>query len=135
MHCAHLRDERIALGHVTDKRLDLLCFVGDVVAEDLSSARGGLMKPEQRVDQCRLAGTVWTEQTNRFAAQIAAQVFENLPAAKRDAETMKVDHRWLDKSHLRFDGFLPNRSGECHTVLISLCPDNSKRIRVRRPCP
>ncbi len=82
MHCAHLCDERIALGHVADQRLDLLCLVDDVVAEDLRSAGGRRMKPKQRVDERCLAGAVWTEQTDCFAAQIAAQIFQYRPATK-----------------------------------------------------
>ncbi len=53
------------------------------------------MKSEQRVNQRCLAGAIGTEQTNRFATQIAAQVLQDLPATKRNAETMKVDYRRL----------------------------------------
>ena len=38
-----------------------------------------------------LAGAVGTEQTDRFTTQIAAQVLQDLPATKRNAETMQVD--------------------------------------------
>ncbi len=101
----------------------------------MRGAGASRMKAEEGVNQRSLTGAVWTEQTNSAAAQIAAQVLKNLPAAKRDAETMKVDYRWLSESRLSVDRFLGNRSGECHTLLIALRPDNSKRIRVRRLYP
>src|SRR6185503_20522507 len=126
MDRVHLRDERIALRHVANQRFDLLGIVRDVVAEDLCGAAGGLMKSEQRVNQRGLAGSVGTEQTDSFTTQIAAQVFQNLPAAERYAETVQVDNRRLRGSQLSFDRFFRNRSGECHTLLIAPCPDNSK---------
>src|SRR5215207_4538393 len=93
------------------------------------------MKSEQRMNQRGFTGAVRTEQTDSFATQIAAQVLQDLPAAERYAETMQVDHRRLSGSHLSCDRFLWNRSGECHTLFITLCLDNSKRIRVRRLYP
>ena len=93
------------------------------------------MKTEKRVNQRGFAGTVGTKQADGFSAQIAAQVFQNLPPAKRNAKTMQVDYWRLRVSRLSFDRFVRNRSGECHTVFITLCSDNSKRIRVRRLCP
>ena len=85
------------------------------------------MKSEQRVDERRLAGAVWTEQTNGFATQVTAKVLQNLPATERDAETLKIDHRqlWIkpfDFSSVRSEP----KQGECHTLLIALCLDNSK---------
>ena len=77
------------------------------------------MKSEQRMNQRGLAGAVWTEQTDSFTTQITAQVLQDLPAAKRDAETVQVDYRRLVVSRLSFDRFLRNRSGECHTLLYS----------------
>ena len=93
------------------------------------------MKSEQRVDERGFAGAIGTEQTDGFATQIAAQVLQNLPATKRNAEAMQVNYGWLNKSRLSCDRFLWNRSGECHTLFIALRPDNSKRIRVRRLYP
>src|ERR671913_56030 len=93
------------------------------------------MKSEQRVNQRSFTGAVRTEQTDSFATQIAAQVLQNLPAAERYAETMQVDHRRLSGSRFSCERFLRNQSGECHTLFITLCLDNSKRIRVRRPYP
>src|ERR1044072_8416155 len=93
------------------------------------------MKAEQRVNQRSLAGAVGTEQTDSFTTQIAAKVLQDLPATKRDAEAVQVNYGWLNESRWSFDRFLRNRSGECHTLFITLCSDNSKRNRVRRPCP
>src|ERR1044071_825201 len=116
MHRAHFSDERIALRHVANQRLDVFRVVSDVETEDLRSACRGRMKSEQSVNQRGLACSVWTEQTDRFTTQIAAEVFQNLPAAERHAETVEVDHRWLNVCRLSFDQFLRNRSGECHTL-------------------
>src|SRR5829696_6011085 len=113
MNRTHLRDERVALGHVANQRSDLFCLIDDVHAEDLCGAGRRCVKSEQRVNERRLAGAIWTEQTDRFTTQIAAKVFKNWPLTERDAETMKVDHRRLSNSHLSFDRFLWNRSGEC----------------------
>jgi hypothetical protein len=59
------------------------------------SAAGRLVKAEQRVNERCLAGPVWTKQTDRFTTQIAAQVLQEWPVTERDAETMKIDDRWL----------------------------------------
>src|SRR6185503_16597713 len=96
--------------------LDLFRLVDDVETKDLRSACRRRMKSEQRVNQRRLAGAVWTEQTDCFTAQIATQVFENLSTPKSNAETMQVDHGRLRVSRLSFDRFARNRSGECHTL-------------------
>src|SRR5690242_10844552 len=93
------------------------------------------MKAKQRVNERGLSGAVWTKQADGASAQIAAQIFQYWPSTKRNAEAVKVDYRWLDESRLSFDRFLMNRSGECHTLLIALRPDNSKRILIRRLCP
>src|ERR1044071_4330851 len=93
------------------------------------------MKSEQRVDERGFAGAVGTEQTDRLATQIAAQVLQDLPATKRNAEAVQVNYGRLDESRLSCDRFFSNRSGACHTLFIALSPDNSKRIRVRRLYP
>ena len=50
------------------------------------------MKSEQRVNEGSFTCAVRTEQSDSFATQIAAEVLQNLPAAERYAETVKVDH-------------------------------------------
>src|SRR6185503_1961725 len=132
---AHFGDERIALGHVADQRADLFGFVGNVEAEDVRSAGRRLMKSEQRVNEHGFAGAVGAEQTDGFATQVTTKVLQDLPATKRNAEAVQVDHWRLCKSRWSLDQFLWNRSWECHTLFIALRPDNSKRIRVRRLCP
>jgi limonene-1,2-epoxide hydrolase len=108
---AHLGDERIALGHVADQRADLFGFVGNVEAEDVRSAGRRLMKSEQRVNERGFAGAVGTEQTDCFATQVAAQVLQDLPATKRNAEAMQVDYGRLDESRLSCDRFLGTEAG------------------------
>src|SRR5687767_2896466 len=93
------------------------------------------MKSEQRVNEGSFTGAVRTEQTDSFATQIATQVLQDLPAAEGYTQTMQVDNRRLSVSRSSFGRFLRNRSGKCHTLFITLCLDNSKRIRVRRPYP
>ena len=93
------------------------------------------MKAEQRVNESRLAGAVGTEQTDCSTAQIAAQVFQNWPATESDTETVQIDYRAGSVGRLKFDSVPWNRSGKCHALFITLCPDNSKRIRDRRPYP
>jgi hypothetical protein len=44
------------------------------------------------VDERSLARAIWTEQTDCFTAQIAAQIFQYWPATERNAETMQIDH-------------------------------------------
>jgi hypothetical protein len=77
VHGRHLGDERVAFGHITDQRFDLVRVIADVVAEDLCRARGRVMEAEQRVNQRGLAGAVWSKQSDCLAAKIAAEVFEN----------------------------------------------------------
>src|ERR1043166_7027747 len=114
MHSRHFGDERIALGHVADQRADLFRVVEDVVAEDLRGARVWLMKPEQRVNQRRLARAVWTKQTDRAPTQVAAQVLKYLPAAESSTQTVKIGPRRVVDC-VRLDQFSLNLHVEFHT--------------------
>src|SRR5688572_28437684 len=111
MDSAHFGDERIPLRHVADQGSNLFSFVRNVQPEDLRSAGRSLMKAEQSVDERSFAGAVGTEQADGCATQIAAQVLQDLPATKRNAEAMQVDYGRLNQSRLSCDRFLRNRSG------------------------
>jgi hypothetical protein len=56
--------------------------VDNVETKDVCGAGSGLMKPEQRMDQRRLAGAVRTEQTDGLATKITAEVLKYLPATE-----------------------------------------------------
>ena len=88
MHARHLGDERIALRHVADQRFDLICVAANVAIENARRAGRGRMKTEQGVNQRGLAGAVWSEQANRAPAQLTAQVLQNRPPAKANAEAV-----------------------------------------------
>src|SRR5215213_92580 len=92
VNCIHLRDKRVALGHVANQRSDLFGLIGDVHAEDVCGTGGRRVKSEQRVNQRRLARAIWSEQTDRFPTQIAAKVFQDCPATESNAEAVEVDH-------------------------------------------
>ena len=49
------------------------------------------MKAKQRVNQRSLTGAVRPKQANRPAAQIAAEIFEDWPAAEPYAQAVKFD--------------------------------------------
>src|SRR6185503_8335449 len=60
------------------------------------------MKSQQRVNERGFAGAVGPEQSNRSSAKITTQIFEYRPSAKRHAQAVKVDDRFLDHG---FGGF------------------------------
>ncbi len=74
MNGTHFGNERIAFGHVTDERSDLLCLIVDVVTEDASGTCRGLIKTKQRMNQRCLASSVRTKQTDRLATKIATEI-------------------------------------------------------------
>src|SRR5689334_3292693 len=86
------------------------------------------------MNQSCLAGAIWTEQSDCFAAKIAAQTFKDRSATERDTESEQINHCGIIQ-RLRVCQFLLKRCGKCHALLIALRPDNSKRIPNQRQCP
>src|ERR1700730_15007064 len=106
---AHAGDEGVVLRHVAGLVANGADPGANVVAENTRSSLGRLVEAQKRVYQCRLAGSVRPQQSNRTGGKRALEVIKNSSAAQINCQAVDFDNRCHCRECMRIA--LPSKTG------------------------